>query len=395
MKLSHSKLNLILNCPMSYYLSYVQGISQKAEKPALMIGSAVHWGIEHDTEDLTDFYKENGTFKQGDNYTREQLLAEAMVHGYLKHKDEIYEKILTDPDTGEKLTLEAEEHELYVTGKLKTKRLTDIDFHDFVGIIDLLLLTNKGWIIIDYKTSTMTPDWDNYLDQIYRYIMLLRTAFPEVPVCKVGIINIRKTGIRQKKSETEFQYLQRMKFEYDVNDEEYVVYHEYPMSTIDPKRLDDYIDNMSNMCDLAHMIDKNKLWYINYGDAVNVYGKTQFYDIFYHTPDNYALYKISDYLYDEDENTFIKSRDCVPLDMDVLEHDNCLNKYSIFKEEFLKVSSLTDNNNMTVQMFIDNHLRPKYRVDEYLLDKYSRTLLEEYAQSNDNKLLITNFLKSN
>lgn len=61
---SHSKLDTILNCPMSYYLRYVQGISPKKDKPAFEIGSAVHWGIEHDTYDLIDYYSEKGNCLQ-------------------------------------------------------------------------------------------------------------------------------------------------------------------------------------------------------------------------------------------------------------------------------------------------------------------------------------------
>ena len=216
MRLSHSKLSKIMSCPMSYRLSYELGIWTKVEKPALTIGSAVHYGIEHNTTDLSDYFKEKGTFKQGDSYTREQLLSEAMVHGYLKHKDFIFEQILTDPDTGEKLTLEDETHELYVTGKLESF-LENQDYHDFVGIIDLLLLTNKGFVICDYKTSTYEPDWDGFLDQIYRYIFMLQSEFPDIPIVKVGIINIKKSAIRQKKLENESQFLNRLMWEYEQN----------------------------------------------------------------------------------------------------------------------------------------------------------------------------------
>ena len=49
--------------------------------------------------------------------------------------------------------------------------------YNFVGIIDLLLLTNKGFIIIDYKTSSTVPEWDKYLEQIYSYEYLLSKKF--------------------------------------------------------------------------------------------------------------------------------------------------------------------------------------------------------------------------
>ena len=76
MKLSHSKLSTILSCPMSYYLSYEQGIALKDVKPALSIGSAVHYGIEHNTDDLTEYYNKSAGFKSRDNFTRDQLIAE-------------------------------------------------------------------------------------------------------------------------------------------------------------------------------------------------------------------------------------------------------------------------------------------------------------------------------
>ena len=88
MRLSHSKLSLLLNNPMEYYLSYRMGISPKFEKPALSIGSAVHWGIEHDTEDLTEYFGDKN------DYGRDQLMAEAMVHGYRFHKKEIFDEVL-------------------------------------------------------------------------------------------------------------------------------------------------------------------------------------------------------------------------------------------------------------------------------------------------------------
>ena len=37
MKLSHSKLSTILNCPMTYYLSYIEKISLKDKKPPAKI----------------------------------------------------------------------------------------------------------------------------------------------------------------------------------------------------------------------------------------------------------------------------------------------------------------------------------------------------------------------
>lgn len=373
MKMSHSKLNCILNNPAEYFLNYVEGIQTKAEKSALVIGSAVHWGIEHNTEDLSEYYNENGTFKQRDNYTRDQLLSEAMVHGYMKHKDELFEQLLTDKRTGKKLNLIEELHEIYLNGTLKSKYSEE--GNSFVGIIDLLLLTEEGFILVDYKTSSQVPDWDNYLDQLYRYIYLLKENFPDTPVVKIAIINIRKTNIRQKKNENEFDFLQRMKFEYDMNDEDYINYHEFLPEDLNQNYINDYIENLAKMVDFAVMINNNKLWYINYNNAKSLYGKSDYYDIFYKTPGCEALYTISDFLYDEDEENFIERRDCIGLDMTVLDKDNVLNKYSIFEKELL------DSSCGSKEEFF-RELAENYSVDKNLLEKYWKTFIKKKEVNN-------------
>lgn len=366
MKLSHSKLSTILSCPMTYYLSYEQGISKKVTKPALAIGSAVHWGIEHNTEDLTEYF---GSAES--EYTRDQLLSEAMCHGYFKHKDNIFKEILKDPITGENLELKDEKHELYVTGNLASNKFSEN--HAFVGIIDLLLLTNKGFVLIDYKTSSYEPQWEGYVEQLYKYIFLLQSEFPDIPIVKIGVVNIKKTGIRQKKAENYSQFLNRMKFEYELNDENYVSYHEYPMSVIDKNLVKDYISNLSKMADTAQTIVDNRLFFINYYAANGQYGKSDYWDIFYKTPDAYMLYKISDHVWNEEEQKYDDSRDCVPIDMQVIEHDNILNKYHIFKE-------LADNTTNLTEAFIDS-LSDKYIIDIDLLMRYVETYIHEQAEN--------------
>lgn len=372
MKLSHSKLNTILSCPMTYYLQYKLGILPKVEKAALSIGSAVHWGIEHETEDLTEYFGDRKS------YGRDQLLAEAMVHGYLKHKDEIFEDFLTDKHTKEKVELLDETHEIYINGKLKS--LKHIDPHIFVGIIDLLLLTNKGWIIIDYKTSTYSPNWEDYLDQIYRYIFLLRTAFPDVPVYKCGIINLKKTGIKQKKSENDVSFLNRMKLEYDINDENYVNWHEYLPEELDSKLLDNYIDNLSKQADFAEVIDENSAWFINFGAANGKYGKSQYWDIFYKTDSCHVLYSISDTILDNETNILTNRRDCRPTDMMLIDSSkrNILYQFEQYNAQALAYYSI--HNDIDKDEFHE-FLRNSFIVDDELLELYWNTLL--YTISNE------------
>lgn len=370
MKLSHSKLQTILTCPMSYFLNYKEGIKLKIEKPALAIGSAVHWGIEHNTDDLTGFYKESGSFKSATSYTKEQLLTESMVYGYLQHKDEIFDDILKDED-GKSLELIDEIHELTLEANLPGYK--EHEDNNFIGIIDLLLLTNKGFIIIDYKTSSQIPEWDKYLDQIYRYIYLLKNKFPDVPIYKIGIINLRKAMIRQKKDENEEGFLIRLKTEYKEHSELYITTHIYHPDDLDENLINDYIENLEKMVDMANTIEKNELFYINYANANGQYGKSPYYEIFYKTKDNYLLYKIQDSIYDAESDVIKNERDCVPIDMLVIDKKNILNKYSIFEKETISCEILDKD-----KLF--DHLKKDYECDDKLLEKYYNTFL--YKMSN-------------
>lgn len=344
MKLSHSKLSTILSCPMTYYLKYVEGITPIVEKSALSIGSAVHWGIEHNTDDLTEYF---GSAES--EYGRDQLLSEAMVHGYLKQKDRIFNQLLSY--NGERLNLLEESHEVYLTAQ--------IDDNEFVGIIDLLLLTDKGFVLVDYKTSSNEPDWNSYLDQIYRYIFLLNSEFPDIPVIKIGIINLKKTNIRQKKTENNLEFLNRLRQEYMISDDEYIKFYEYAYESLEEQRIKDYINNLRTMCALAKTIDEKQMFFINFANATSIYGKSDYWDMFYKTPDAHLLYKIADK--DIVDGEIVDSRPCIPIDMLVIEHRNVLNHYETY--ESIKKALKDDEH---VHDYIEQH----FIYDDELLKKY-------------------------
>ena len=100
---SHSRLNTILQNPAEYYWKYVRGISPRDRKAALSLGSAVHWGLENNTDDLSEYYGKT-------QYTEEQLIAESMVGAYFRRADSIRDAMLTT-DT-DKATVQDEYHEL-------------------------------------------------------------------------------------------------------------------------------------------------------------------------------------------------------------------------------------------------------------------------------------------
>lgn len=389
MHLSHSGLQLLLTCPASYFLSKKQGISLKKETKALQVGSAFHWGCEHNTEDLKGYLDEIDPFQNLYNdFTKEVALATGMVHGYLKKKDSIYKQILKSYE-GEDLTLVDEFHELDLVCDLPSLRFEKN--HEFHGIIDLLMLTDKGWIILDYKTSSMRPDFDKYLDQVLRYCWMVEQKFPEMPIYKVGIINVRKTGIKQRQGENEENYAMRIKREYDFDDCDLIEYHEFKPDDFEKSKMDLYIKNLSRMADFAQEIEDNNFWFINYGNAVSVYGKSEFWDLFYKTPDCKYLYKVYDPMFNTDLGEMSNYRDATDLDINSLEVPNPLNHYETFKEAFNKlpmsqVPALVLAQAEACRITCLKYCKEHYTTDDELLNRYWNELLREL---NDSQSKIT------
>lgn len=389
MHLSHSGLQLLLTCPASYFLSKKQGISLKKEAKALQVGSAFHWGCEHNTEDLKGYLDEIDPFQNLYNdFTKEVALATGMVHGYLKKKESIYKQILKSYE-GEDLTLVEEFHELDLLCDLPSLRFEKN--HEFHGIIDLLILTDKGWIILDYKTSSMRPDFDKYLDQVLRYCWMVEQKFPEMPIYKVGIINVRKTGIKQRQGENEENYAMRIKREYDFDDCDLIEYHEFKPDDFEKSKMDLYIKNLSRMADFAQEIEDNNFWFINYGNAVSVYGKSEFWDLFYKTPDCKYLYKVYDPMFNTDLGEMSNYRDATDLDINCLEVPNPLNHYETFKEAFNKlpmsqVPALVLAQAEACRITCLKYCKEHYTTDDELLNRYWNELLREL---NDSQSKIT------
>lgn len=365
---SHSSSNQILNNPAEYYLDHVMGIKPKVEKTALSLGSAVHWGLENETSDLQGYYNEKGSFAQWNNYSDEQCLAECIVEAYLRKKAEIYDKMLTDAETGERLTVIEELHELKLTCEIPSKMFPEP--HLFLGIIDLLLLTEKGWILVDYKTGSRKIDWDEYKSQLYKYIKEIRANFPEFPIWKVCIIHLTKTGIKRKKGENDWSYRERIKMEYELDEDGLIELHTYESHEFPSEDLEEYTKHLSGLLDLATTIKTNGMWFINYSSINTPYGLSQYADIYYKNDGNYAQYIIRDSVYDEFEDRLVESRDCLPIDMMVLEGKDILNKYCLFKDEVASLKKL----GFSAEDKIFGELKKKYLCDDSLLSKYMLTM---------------------
>jgi len=378
MRLSHSKLSTLISNPKKYKAIYKIGLSLKTKKPALTIGSSVHYGIENNTIHLDEFFKNEGNFYQANNFTFEQLLSECMVGGYFKHKDTIFKELLYDSSTGEQLELLEEIHELELIARLPSRKGY---IHNFLGIIDLLILTEKGFIIVDYKTSKNRPNYEDYLEQLYRYIFIVSDVFPDVPIYKLAIINIRKAQIRQKKNESESAFRKRLEFEYELNDEAYISTHIYTPDMFNKDLMDRYINNLIDMADYAEHIDKYELYWWNYGD--NVYGKSEYYDICHNIKDSYILFNVKDTIFDENNSIFLELRDAKEIDMLAINNDNILNKF--IQYEIFVVSYYILYNEIN-QMEINNFIKEIYITDDDLLNSYWDTLIAKIIYKLDIEL---------
>lgn len=328
-KFSHSKLKNILDCPMSYHLRYDLGITPKFTKPALSIGSAVHFGLEHNNSKCLDEY-----YLQFDSYKQdEKILAKAMVEGYLLYKDKLFNEILGDNK------LISEQHELYITGQLKSNL---VDYNEFVGIIDLLLTTNNGFIIVDYKTSSRTPDWSTYLDQLYRYCFLLNQQFPKIPILKIAIINLKKSRITRKYGENDESFYKRIFLDYSLNEENNIDCHIYNSEEFLTNDLDSYIENLSRMCDCALAIINSKSYYINY-NTIDDYGGSDYKELLLNHSGAYTLYNIKDKCYNHLTDKVEEVRDMRPIDSNCIygnakettcRYSNFLNMIDLYKQTF-------------------------------------------------------------
>lgn len=361
---SHSRINTLLNNPAEYFLSYVEGITPKVEKTALSIGSAIHYGIEKELTDLTDYYNEKGNFRQWNNYSDEQCLAESIVEAYLNRKNEIYNSILEGAELIEVFK------ELKLVGKLKSEQFNKE--HSFLGIIDLLLLTDKGFVLIDYKTSSSSVNWDTYKSQLYKYNFLLRDNFPDIPLYKVCIINLIKTRIKRKRDESDNAFKLRIKEEYKINDE-LIDYHVFDSNEFDEFQQQKFEQSLVQTIDACDMIVQNKLYFTNYSNINTQYGPSQYADILYRLEDAQFKYIINDTIFDEDENKVVATRNCDAIDMLVLDNKNVLNKYALFKSEVSNMLFKGEQKNIDDCILC---LKNKWICSDNLLNKYKLTFLK-------------------
>lgn len=355
---SHSKINLLLEDMFSYFLNYEIGVKPLQKQKALLVGEAVHYALENKNADLTQFFKENGSFEQQNTYSEEQVLSESLASTYLEKEEEIQKKILGD----------AKIIEIYKELEIKVKmKKSD---NEFLGIIDLLFLTDKGFIIVDYKTTSRTPNYDDYLEQLYRYCMLLNYKFPEIPVYKIAIISLKKSSLRRKTNEDIESFKRRMILDYKERADEYIDYHvfegEIDKRIFNDVVLDQYKDNIEYLIKTCEKLAKSDVYPIVYKNAITVYGKSTYYDFIYWNEESVKTnFIIKDNIYDKDLDSFVSQRSINDLDLELIKSKKVDKKYIIKFDQFKEIwEELNFNKKLLIK---------KYKIDKKLLDIYVLT----------------------
>lgn len=180
---SHSKIECFNMCPHKYKLSYIDNMDTLPTDDAsnaLIIGSALHLGIEKGIDAGIELYKQSFPILENSHY------------------DEIIKLENVIPKVDKFLNRDKAEFEI--------KLATD----DFVGYVDYVEHINEKEVkIYDFKYSNAI---DRYMmsDQLHLYKYFYERLYPMKTVSELGFIFVPKTGIRPKKTETVADFRKRL-----------------------------------------------------------------------------------------------------------------------------------------------------------------------------------------
>jgi len=178
---SYSRVSTFVQCPYKFKLRYVDGI-QTLQDPlpddALVMGKAMHKGIEEGVTAAVEWY--------GEQFS-----------------------VLTDLHVNEIIKLEILVPKVRALfGQDKSTFELEINTPDFVGFIDLIIESNQAAQIYDFKYSNNV---DRYLES--EQLHLYKHYFESIQhrnVDLLGYIFIPKISIRQKKTEDLYQFRKRL-----------------------------------------------------------------------------------------------------------------------------------------------------------------------------------------
>ncbi|WP_330615188.1 AAA family ATPase [Romboutsia sp. 1001285H_161024_C4] len=225
---SYSRISCFKHCKQQYkyrYIDKLKLIQDATPDNALIVGNTVHLAMETNIEEAREFYYSQYPIIT-DRHIEEMMKIEIVIP---KVKD-----ILKD--------LNIYSNELRISNRR------------FIGIVDLIIRNDDGTVdVFDFKYSNNIK---NYLESgqlhIYKYF-LEQMGFK---VRKLGFIFVPKCNIRQKKTETLYQFRQRLieetnKLEVKIAEIKYdpnkVI--EFLSDIIDVTECKEYEKNITKLCD--------------------------------------------------------------------------------------------------------------------------------------------------
>ena len=222
---SYSKLDCFKQCPYKYKLRYIdklKTIQTLTADNALLLGQAQHTGIEHGVERALQEYQ--ASFP---------ILDDLQINEMIKLEHLI-------PKVKEMLPIG--ECEIAVQSA------------DYVGFIDYVAKTEKGYDLYDFKYSN---NIDNYINSgqlhLYKYYFEIMTG---LKVNNLYYVFIPKIKIRQKKSETVLTFRNRLREELKKAqiklvkvDFEFSKVQAFLEQIKQIEQCTDYIKNKTKLCD--------------------------------------------------------------------------------------------------------------------------------------------------
>ena len=180
---SHSRVETFNRCPFKYFLRYVEGldtIPNMEPDNALILGTALHTGIEEGVEQALDFYTSSFPILT-DDHIHEMMKLEALIPKA---------KALLPPGGTFELP---------------------IGNADFIGFMDYLAPVDEGTFdLYDFKYSSNSKSY-MVSGQLHEYKYFYELTHPGHRIRNMYFLFIPKVKIRQKKTETLAQFRDRLR----------------------------------------------------------------------------------------------------------------------------------------------------------------------------------------
>lgn len=182
---SFSRITTYINCPYKYKLQYIDGLETIFDcepQNALVLGTAMHECVELGVDRAIEHY-----------IAQYPVLTDAIIDETIKLKC-----------LGQKL-----ENLVYEYGDPSFE--VECQYKGFLGYLDALVPSqnDREWILFDFKYSNHTEKYAES-SQIAIYKWLFEHMHPDKKIVSAAYICVPKTQIRQKKTEDQYQFRQRL-----------------------------------------------------------------------------------------------------------------------------------------------------------------------------------------